>query len=265
MFRSYAKILILVFIALLFSGYAAAKDAESKPGVLRVGVAPDYPPIIFKMNRQISGVEADFARRLAKELGKSVQFVELGWEDLIPALMDGRIDIIMSGMSITESRKVRIDFTDHYLKSGLLALMRTEDSSKYNSIKSVKASYSTVGVVSGTTGESYVRKDFPLARVVTFVKASSAPSELKDRRIDVFINDAPSIIWLASENEAKLACLCELFNTEYLGWGVRRDEQQFLTKINTVLTGWKKDGTLKQVLVKWMPYLTHSDLSGMLE
>lgn len=265
MFKACVKLIILTLITLLFSSYAGAEDSGAKPAVLRVGVAPDYPPIIFKLNGQITGVEADLARMLAKEINRSVQFVELGWDELIPALMEEKIDIIMSGMTITEARKVRIDFTDHYLKSGLLTLIRTEDASKYNSVETIKESYATIGVVAGTTGEAFVRKLFPLARVVTFVKASSAPFEIRNRRIDMFINDAPSIIWLASENEADLAGVWKLLNTEYLGWGVRRGDQQFLDRVNSILSTWRKNGTLKQVLVKWMPYLNRSDLSGMIE
>jgi len=265
MFKACVKLIILTLITLLFSSYAGAEDSGAKPAVLRVGVAPDYPPIIFKLNGQLTGVEAELARMLAKEINKSVQFVELGWDELIPALMEGKIDVIMSGMTITEARKVRIDFTDHYLRSGLLTLIRTEDAQKYNSVKSIKESYATIGVVASTTGEAFVRKNCPLARVVTFAKASNAPSELKNRRIDMLINDAPSIIWLASENEADLTGVWKLLNTEYLGWGVRRDEQPFLTQVNSILSTWRKNGTLKQVLVKWMPYLNRSDLSGMIE
>jgi ABC-type amino acid transport substrate-binding protein len=265
MFRVCMKLTILSVLIFLFSGYAGAEGPAVRPAVLRVGVTPDYPPVIFKLNGQVTGVEADFARMLAKELNKSVQFVELGWDELIPALMEEKIDIIMSGMTITEARKVRIDFTDHYLKSGLLTLIRIEDASKYNSLKTIEESYATIGVVAGTTSETFVRKNCPLARVVTFAKAGSAPSELENRRIDMFINDAPSVIWLASENEAHLTGVWKLLNTEYLGWGVRRDEQQFLTQVNSILSTWRKSGTLKQVLIKWMPYLNRTDLSGMME
>jgi ABC-type amino acid transport substrate-binding protein len=265
MFKACARLIIFISIMLFFGSYAGAQDSSAKPAVLRVGVTPDYPPIIFKLSGQITGVEADLAKMLGKEINRPVQFVELGWDELIPALMEQKIDIIMSGMTITEARKVRIDFTDHYLKSGLLTLIRTEDASKYNSLKSIKENYVTIGVVAGTTGEAFVRKNFPLARVVTFAKASSAPFEIRNRRIDMFINDAPSIVWLASENEADLTGVWILLNTEYLGWGVRRGNQQFLDQVNSVLSAWRKNGTLKQVLVKWMPYLKRSDLSGMIE
>ena len=71
---------------------------------MRVGVSPDYPPMVFKQNDRITGAEADLALRLGNALGSPVEFVEMGWDQLIASLMEGKIDIIMSGMTITEAK-----------------------------------------------------------------------------------------------------------------------------------------------------------------
>ena len=90
--------------------------------------------MIFNLKEKITGVEADLARLLGERLHRPVEFVELRWERQIPALMEGQTDIIMSGMSITKARRIRIDFTESYLKVGLLAAFRREDVSKYNTL-----------------------------------------------------------------------------------------------------------------------------------
>src|SRR5262249_54888242 len=72
--------------------------ADGGASILRVGVTPTYPPIIFKQNQQLAGVEVELARRLGARLGRPAQFVELRWDEQIPALIAGAIDIIMSGM-----------------------------------------------------------------------------------------------------------------------------------------------------------------------
>src|SRR6266446_6697505 len=79
----------------------------TSPPVLRVGTAPHYPPIAFKQHGHVTGLEVDCARGVADELGRRVEVVELDWEALIPALESGKIDVIMSGMSITEARARR--------------------------------------------------------------------------------------------------------------------------------------------------------------
>ena len=78
---------------------------------------------------------------------------------------------------------------------------------------------------------------------------------LKNHRIDLFIHDAPAIAWLVSENEAELKGLWKLWNVEYLGWGIRRENEYLLAFVNSILTKWKNDGTLDKVLNQWVPYM----------
>ena len=255
MLKVFQKALILFTLAFFFSGCAAPLPKEPPPIPLRVGVFPYYPPMIFKNNGEIRGAEADLAIRLAKTLGREAQFIEQGWEQLIPALMDGKIDIIMSGMSITDARKARVPFAEPYLKIGLVTLMRAGDASKFNSLTSIRESFSTIGVVQGTTGEAFVRKNFlKSADIISFQKASEARYLLVNMRIDLFVHDAPSVVWLVSENEGILKGFWEPFDEEYLGWAVNPGEQDLLMKVNSILSNWKKDGTLKEILTRWLPY-----------
>jgi ABC-type amino acid transport substrate-binding protein len=257
------KLMLIIFAAIVLGGWAVdppkttAEVASPKPqkALLRVGVTANYPPIIFKLKGKITGLEADFALLLGKALDRDVLFVELPWAELINALMEGKIDIVMSGMTITDARKVRVNFSDPYLRSGLVAMMRTGDASKYDSLKKILDSISTVGVVKGTTGEVFVRNRFRSTTTLVAVKdPREAPDLLNNRRIDLFVYDAPAMVWLVSENEATLKGLWEPMNEEYLGWAVSRDDQVLLTKINAALAEWKKNGTVKQMVKNWLPY-----------
>ncbi len=253
MIRSYFKITLLVLVIFVFGNCTTAEVKDTVPSLL-IGVTADYPPMIFKQGGNIAGVEADLASQLARELGMSVKFIELTWEDQIPFLMAGKTDIIMSGMSITKARKIRVNFADPYLKSGLVAMMHIENARKYDSIESIKQGLVNIGVVEGTTSEVFVRKNFPnAARIAVFQKAGEAPVPLKNRSIDFFIHDAPSIMWLVSENEADLTALWEPLNEENLAWGVRKNDRELLMRVNSILTKWKNDGTLKRILLKWLP------------
>jgi ABC-type amino acid transport substrate-binding protein len=263
MIRLIKRIVFLTLVVFAFTGCATTKDSppaqEVKSNALRVGVSPDYPPMIFKLNDRITGAEADLALRLGNALGSRVEFVELGWDQLIASLMERKIDIIMSGMTITEARKARINFADPYVTSGLATLMRAEDAWEHDSLQKIRDTVSRVGVVRGTTGEAYVRANFlNAANVIPLEKANDGALALKTRRIDLFVNDFPSIVWLVSENES-LKGFWEPLNEEYLGWGVRRDDSQLLRQVNFILGNWKKDGTLNEVLLKWLPYLKTSD------
>jgi polar amino acid transport system substrate-binding protein len=211
--------------------------------------------MIFKKNGEVRGAEADLAIRLAKTLGRQAQFIELGWEQLIPALIEGKIDIIMSGMSITDARKARVPFAEPYLKIGLVTLMRAEDAPRFNSLTSIRESFSNIGVVKGTTSETFVRRNFlNAANIISFQKASEAPILLVTMRIDLFVHDAPSIVWLVGEKEGVLKGFWEPLDQEYLGWALKPGDQDLILKVNAILGGWKKDGTLKEILTRWLPY-----------
>ena len=256
MFKPHMKFATFFLLALLFGGCGpTASVEEPRRAPLRVGVTPEYPPVIFKLGGKIAGVEADLARKLAKKLGRRVQFVEVWWENQISSLLAGKTDIIMSGMSITRARKIRINFTDHYLKIGLLAAMRTGDARRYNSLESVKLAIGNVGVIKDTTSDVFVQRNFPRANRIAFLTAKAAAAELKRGSIDIFVYDAPAISWLVSENEADLVALWEPFDEQYLAWGVRRGDPEFLAFVNRTLGDWKRDGTLNRVLNRWLPNL----------
>lgn len=252
------KVVILMNVLLFLVGCAAAdrtpQIAEKGPPPLRVGITPNYPPLIFKQGENITGIEADLARRLGEALNRPVQFVTLDWDKQIPALMSGKIDIIMSGMSITERREVRINFSEPYLKSGLIAAFRADSAGKFDSVDKILKSYANVGVVEGTTGDAFVKKNMPQATQVFHVmNARDGADELIRRRIDLFIHDAPSIIWTVSEHEADLTALWEPLTKEDFGWGISKDNEELLSTVNDLLASWKADGTLDAVMSRWLP------------
>ena len=233
----------------------SSAPTEVPTNALRVGVTSTYPPIIFRQGGQIAGAEADLARLLGARLGRPVYFVEVPWDQQIESLMAGKTDIIMSGMSVTDARAVRIAFTEPYLEGGLMAAVRTEDARQYGSREALLQTSATVGVIERTTGDVFVQQSFPNARRVALSIASDGALALRRRTIDVFVHDGPSIAWLVSANEADLAGIWQPLNRESLAWGIRRDDPQLLAKVNEILRTWKQDGTLSDVLVRWLPYL----------
>jgi ABC-type amino acid transport substrate-binding protein len=258
MIKWFSRIGPVLFVVLITS--CVTVQPTSRVATLRIGITPDYPPLIFKAGEEIRGAEADFGNLLAKGLQRTPQFVEFPWEELIPALIGGKIDIIMSGMSITDARKVRVDFTEPYMKGGLMTLMRAEDAPWFPSLESIKQSFTSVGVVRGTTGETFVRKHFTDTKsIISLTKASDSVYLIKNRRIDLFVHDGPAIAWLVSENEADLKGFWEPLNEEYMGWAVNRGDKGLLVLVNSMIRKWKNDGTLREVLKHWLPYLKQYD------
>jgi polar amino acid transport system substrate-binding protein len=263
MIRSCLRLVPVLLVLTVVAGSTGCEDyyrhdpvpADIPPNALRVGVTPTYPPIVFRQGGEITGVEADLARLLGTRLGRPVHFVEVAWDQQIDALMAGRTDIIMSGMSVTEARAVRIAFTEPYLEGGLMAAVRTEDARRYESREALLQTDAVVGTIERTTGDLFVQRNFPNARLVTLSLASDGALALRRRTIDVFVHDGPSIAWLVSANEADLTGIWQPLNRENLAWGIRLDAPALRAQVNDILAAWKRDGTLTGVLVRWLPYL----------
>ena len=142
---------------------ALAQPAKPAPstmtppqGALRVGMTPNFPPMVFTDQGTITGLEADFAREVGKELARRMVLIELHWKELIPALEARRIDVNMSGMSITETRKQRVRFVQPYQRVGQMALLRKDGPLKLGSPTLLTMTTRRVGFEAGTTGAKYV-------------------------------------------------------------------------------------------------------------
>lgn len=245
------RTMILAAAALAAAGCATFRPRPP----LRVGVAPDFPPVIMKQEGQIEGLEADMALLLADRLKRRLEFVEVRWSELVPRLLAGDIDIIMSGMSVTRARQIRVDFCNPYLKTGLMVLVRRADAGTFGSREALLDTDATIGVLQGTTGEIFVRENCPNARAVQYAEADDAALGLRDRRIDAFVCDAPAVFWLASKYESELAVESSRLTEELLAWAVRADNGRLKTAANEMLAGWEKDGTLVALLDRWMRHL----------
>lgn len=228
---------------------------EPDLNILRVGVDPDAPPLIFKQGAKIVGLEADFARKLAEYAGKSPRFVELEWEDLIPALLENRIDIIMSGMTRTPLREVRIAFTNRYLESGQMGLIRREDAARFSTGIFALTTSSAIGVIENTLGEYFVDDRYSSVKKVLFSTPQAAARAVIDKKIDMFIHDYPVVLYLASENETKgLTVLFALLTREDLAWGVRKDNPDLLKSANNFLQDPANQKTIKETIQYWIPF-----------
>ncbi|HHP7234079.1 MAG TPA: substrate-binding periplasmic protein [Desulfobacterales bacterium] len=262
-------VLIILFAAALIAacGGTAAKSRETTTATaadaLRVGVSPDFPPLIHKQRGTITGLEAELAREFAAFYGQPHRFVEIPWPDLIPALLDGRIDIIMSGMSITSQRSIRIAFSQPYFRTGQMAVVRREDKGRFPTgfygIRG-QAPVLRFGVVEGTTGEIFVRRNFGRAnRITTYRTAREGLADLTTRvmvrRIDIFITDGPvQIMLLAEQSSKELGLLPYLLTEESLAWGMRKEDRDLQAAADGFLEMLKNEDRLEPIIQHWIPY-----------
>lgn len=249
--------LMMCVAAIVLVACASQRGTNPAPApaaALRVAVPRNSPPYAFVQENRLVGLEVDFARELATALGRRLDLVEVEFGDVIPALRAGRADLIMAGMTITPARQVLIAFSDPYLRSGLLAVTRREDASRFTKASRVLGTADPIGVVDGTTSDRFVREHAPSAPVLVYPTALAAINELRQRRVTLVIHDAPVGIWFAAGDEANLSVLLELLNQEQLGWGLRQEDETLRSAVNATLARWRTDGTRDRILARWVPY-----------
>ena len=246
----------LAFLAVSLVVAFTCGCAGSRQAPLRVGITPDYPPMVFKYNGQIAGAEVEFGRALGGQLNRPTEFVSLRWEQLIPALQNGNIDIIMSGMSITRARQLQIAFSEPYLTNQLRAIFSRSKADRFKSLADLQSPDVKIGVITGTTADLFVKTNCPQAeRIELGSRQDVAYYLLQNPTIDVYIDDTFALAQILSQNEADLTFMRQSLAENYLAWGVRADDTQFLQQVNAVLARWKTDGTVDQILNRWIPYL----------
>lgn len=236
----------------LLAGCRTPRDYVREGEVLRVGVCPDYPPVIFKTNGGMAGIEADLAALAARHLQTRLEFVELPFDDLIPALKNGKIDVIMSGMSDADFRRTHVRFTEPYLTIGQMGLVRTTDYERFSSGAALYDKDTRAGYIRGTTGELFANDNLPGVRV-PFDSADEGLAALTVGSIDVMIDDAPFALQAARNNPA-FKTLGWLLTDEHLAWAVPKDPGYDLlyNELNAFLRQAKQRGQVRRVINKYL-------------
>jgi len=255
MFKSTCRLATAIAVLCAFTlGGQRLIGADSTAGTnapLRVGISPVFPPMAFKQGKEIVGVEVELAKALGERLGRKVVFVELPWKDQIDALNDGRTDIIMSSMSITHARRYVVNFTQPYYIIGQMALVRREDRHKY-ALGFPTTPEGTIGVISATTGEFLVQRDFPRAKRKAFANGTEAAVALQKKKLALFISDSTHVWYLAGRyaNEG-LTVVPLALSEEPLAWAVRKTDDDLLAGANAFIAQAAQDGSLRRVFSRW--------------
>jgi polar amino acid transport system substrate-binding protein len=242
-----ARLWIATLFLLLSSAVAPAEP-------LRVGLSPDYMPIAFKQDGKLLGIEVDNAREVAAILGRDLVFVEMRAADYIEALNTGRVDVIMSGYSITPERADQVAFADPFMEVGQMAIILANNAARFAPPQALYRPGIRIGVETGTTGEAFVRATFPEATVLNYEDPSSAFTALRDGAADVYIHDAPTSWNLASSRENQdMLSLYRPLTREQLAWAVKKGNTRLQNQLNVCLERLRQNGRLGAILNYWIP------------
>ncbi|CAA0101289.1 ABC transporter arginine-binding protein 1 [Halioglobus japonicus] len=243
-----------MFVRLLLTVLFTLGTVGATAAGLRVGVSADYPPMVYKQEGRIVGIEADSAKAIGALIGQEMTLIDMPFAQLIPALKAGDIDVIMSGMSITAARSEEVLFTDPYMQVGQMAIMSTEKVGHFSQPWALFSDGVRMGVEPGTTGADYVATELKNAKVTFYQDSAAAFSGLRSGEIDLYIHDAPTSWQLATTSEnSDLISLYKPLTQEQLAWAVRKDDGVLAARLNDALVTLKRNGTLGYIFNRWVP------------
>ena len=252
--KKYKSWAVKFLIALIFVVSPLSGVQADDQNTLLVGVNPEYTPLIYKENGKLTGIDHATALEVGKSLHKEVVFKEYPWNELIPALENGDIDVIMSGMSITDARAERVNFSHPYLEIGQMAIIRTADTGRLNYPGSMLKSGVAVGVEADTTGADFAREYLIEAEIKPYTNTVEAFAALRAKEIDFFIHDAPTSWNLAqSKDTSDLMALYTPLTNESLAWAVNKNNDALLAELNNALIALARAGIIRQIQSHWIP------------
>jgi polar amino acid transport system substrate-binding protein len=261
-------LLVAVFVRSLSLGSAIALTTEDiakssaleeiqKRGELRVGLEAGYQP--FEMQDEkgnIVGFDVDMAYEMGKAIfgeggEKKVKIINTAWEGIIPALMTHKFDIIMSGMTVLQSRNLKINFCTPYYYIGQCLLIQRKDRDKYKSYHDLNKKGVIVTSKLGVTGAFTAEKLMPKATLRLFKMEGEGALQVANGLADAFIYDEPQVRVFAAMYRDKTVGIYEPLTYEPLAWAIRKGDPDFLNWLNNFLAQLRGDGRWEQLKEKW--------------
>ena len=223
-------------------------------GALRVGFEAGYLPFEMADKKgNFIGFDIDVAKEMAKAMGVKFEPVNTAWDGIIPALITKKFDIIISGMTITQERNLKVNFADPYIIVGQTILLNKKHAGKVKSYKDLNNPKYTVTSKLGTTGEQAIKRLIPRAKYKSFEVESEAALEVLTGKADATVYDLPfCATFMAQQGEGKLIFLDEPFTFEPLAWAVRKGDPDFMNWLNNFLRQLKNDGRYDRIYNKWI-------------
>ncbi|MBW2407980.1 MAG: transporter substrate-binding domain-containing protein [Deltaproteobacteria bacterium] len=225
-----------------------------KKGELRVGFEAGYMPFEMTDKKgQFVGFDIDMAKEMAKAMGVKFVPVNTAWDGIIPSLITDKFDIIMSGMTVTQERNLKVNFADPYIIVGQSILLNKKHAGKITSYKDLNDPKYIVTSKLGTTGEQAVKRLISKCTYKSFETEPEAALEVVNGKADAFVYDLPyCVVFMAQQGAGKLIFIDKPFTFEPLAWAVRKGDPDFLNWLNNFLTQIKNDGRYERIYNKWI-------------
>jgi polar amino acid transport system substrate-binding protein len=254
--KFWAVLLTLSLIAITATTSAMAGDTLDrivKENVLVVGITGTQPPMNATTKKgELIGLDVDLAKAMASALGVDVQFKTMVFADLLPALEEGRVDMVISGMTATPDRNKRVAFVGPYYVSGKGILAKAE---RYDTLKAgegLNAPSVNVAAMKYSTSQKFAETLMPKAQLILTDSYEEAIALILEGKVDLMVADFPFCALTAARNPDKgLAAGQSPLTFEPLGIAMPEDAL-LINWVRNFLITLEGSGELKKMHAKWL-------------
>jgi len=262
-----AKVIIMLILALvLVSACVHTKqgsvteqaptvlDRISQRGVLVVGTAASMPP--FNMTTKegdVIGLEPDMAKLMAEEMGVKLRFEVIPFSELLPALEAGKVDLILSQMTITGKRNMKVAFVGPYFISGKSFVTKIKWIASVKDASQVDSPKTTMVALKGSTSQTFVEKDVPKAKLVLAKDYDEAVDMVLKGKVDIMVADYPICVLTVLRNPGEgLISVITPLNYEPIGIALPGKDPLVVNWMENFLTTLEESGGLDLLKERWL-------------
>ncbi|HHW5986615.1 TPA: ABC transporter permease subunit [Staphylococcus aureus] len=220
-------------------------------GELRVGLSADYAPMEFEHTvngkTEYAGVDIDLAKKIAKDNNLKLKIVNMSFDSLLGALKTGKIDIIISGMTSTPERKKQVDFSDSYMMTKNIMLVKKDKVNEYKDIKDFNNK--KIGAQKGTEQEKIAQTEIENASITSLSRLPDVILALKSGKVEGAVVEKPVAEAYLKQNP-KLGISNVKFNEEEKDTviAVPKDSPKLLSQINKTIKEVKDKGLIDKYM-----------------
>lgn len=230
-----------------------AGDTEAKEKLVMATNA-EFPPYEYMEGDEIVGIDVEIARAIANKLDMELEVSDMAFDSIIPAVVQGKADIGVAGMTVTDERLESVDFTTSYATGVQVVIVKEDSAIASVDDLFVEGNNYNIGVQLGTTGDLYCTWDIQdegLGTVIQYNKGADAVQALLTDKIDcVVIDNEPAKAFVAANEGLKI--LDTEYAVEEYAIALAKDNTELRDKINTALEELIADGTVQDILDKYI-------------
>ena len=228
-------------------------DRIQKNGELVVGMSGDQPPLnATARDGKVIGLEADIAARMAAAMEVRLRLATMPFAQLLPALSEGKIDLILSGMTMSPGRNLKVAFVGPYYVTGKAFLTKKETFASLKNADGIDRPEYTVAALKGSTSQAYVEKVLPNAKLVATKNYDEALDlVVRDKATAMVADHHFCLVSAARFKEKGLATVTAPFTYEPIGVAMPDGDPLLVNWVQNFLVVLNGSGDLKNMRERW--------------